>query len=121
MMFKFILVSMLMIYTSVQHEKRTVLLFADNSSQGVLQKQQQLLDMDKQGLVQRDVEIKIYSVNDVSIWKQNHIIGGFTILLIGKDGGEKLRSHQPVTTTKLFNIIDAMPMRKEEMRHQGSR
>ena len=106
-----------MISISVQHEKRTVLLFADNSSQGVLQKQQQLLDTDKQGLQQRDIEVRIYSASDVSAWKQNHIIGGFTILLIGKDGGEKLRSHQPVTTTKLFDIIDAMPMRKEEMRH----
>ncbi len=40
----------------------------------------------------------------------------FTVILIGKDGGEKLRSHQPVSLDILRSTIDAMPMRQEEMR-----
>ena len=39
----------------------------------------------------------------------------FTVILIGKDGGEKLRSPKPLTLDKLFDIIDAMPMRQQEM------
>ena len=39
----------------------------------------------------------------------------FTVLLIGKDGGEKLRSHQPIPWDKLQSTIDAMPMRQDEM------
>jgi len=42
----------------------------------------------------------------------------FTVILIGKDGGEKLRSHQPVSLDTLRSTIDAMPMRQEEMRSQ---
>jgi hypothetical protein len=40
----------------------------------------------------------------------------FTVLLLGKDGGEKLRSHVPVTIEKLDALIDAMPMRQQEVR-----
>jgi hypothetical protein len=40
----------------------------------------------------------------------------YAVLLIGKDGGVKLRREVPVTTTELFSLIDSMPMRKREMR-----
>lgn len=40
----------------------------------------------------------------------------FTVILIGKDGGEKLRSHTPISLDTLRSTIDAMPMRQEEMR-----
>ena len=39
-----------------------------------------------------------------------------TVILIGKDGGEKFRSHEPVTIEKLEALIDAMPMRQQEVR-----
>jgi hypothetical protein len=42
--------------------------------------------------------------------------GAFTVILIGKDGGEKLRQHTPISIDKLNAIIDAMPMRQHEMR-----
>lgn len=40
----------------------------------------------------------------------------FAVILIGKDGGEKLRSTHPIRFEKLRDTIDAMPMRQEEMR-----
>ena len=40
----------------------------------------------------------------------------FAIVLIGKDGGEKLRRHTPLTVRELNAVIDAMPMRQQEMR-----
>lgn len=40
----------------------------------------------------------------------------FTAILIGKDGSEKFRSSKPVTVEQLDRIIDAMPMRQDEMR-----
>lgn len=43
----------------------------------------------------------------------------FTVILLGKDGTEKLRQRQPVTSRRLFSIIDAMPMRQREMRERG--
>jgi hypothetical protein len=40
----------------------------------------------------------------------------FTVILLGKDGGEKLRSTKPLTLQKLSDTIDAMPMRQDEIR-----
>lgn len=40
---------------------------------------------------------------------------GFSEALIGKDGGVKLRRKKPIQAAELFGIIDAMPMRREEM------
>ena len=42
---------------------------------------------------------------------------GFVAILIGKDGGEKLRSPAPLGRDALFPLIDAMPMRRQEMTH----
>ncbi len=44
--------------------------------------------------------------------------GEFTVILLGKDGGEKLRQHTPIAVGGLSATIDAMPMRQEEMRKQ---
>ncbi len=38
----------------------------------------------------------------------------FVVMLIGKDGGEKLRKQKIVTVDTLNRTIDAMPMRKAE-------
>jgi hypothetical protein len=39
----------------------------------------------------------------------------FSVVLIGKDGGEKLRRNSLLSTRELFAIVDAMPMRRAEM------
>lgn len=41
------------------------------------------------------------------------------VVLIGKDGGIKLRKPFPVEPKTIFEIIDSMPMRKAEMRSSG--
>ncbi|MBE0535559.1 MAG: DUF2867 domain-containing protein [Phycisphaerae bacterium] len=40
----------------------------------------------------------------------------FLFVLVGKDGTVKLKSHEPVAPAELFDLIDAMPMRQEEMK-----
>ena len=40
---------------------------------------------------------------------------GFQLLLLGKDGGVKLRS-STASLEDIFSLIDTMPMRKREMR-----
>jgi hypothetical protein len=44
--------------------------------------------------------------------------GDFLVILIGKDGGEKLNSPTPVPMDRLQRLIDSMPMRKNEMQRQ---
>lgn len=45
--------------------------------------------------------------------------GDFTVILAGKDGGEKLRSHQPIPFARLRETIDSMPMRQQEMHRKN--
>lgn len=42
--------------------------------------------------------------------------GAFRSVLIGKDGGAKLVATDPITAAQLASTIDAMPMRRDEMR-----
>jgi hypothetical protein len=42
-------------------------------------------------------------------------------VLVGKDGGEKFRSTEPVLAEKLFDLIVAMPMRRREVRARDPR
>lgn len=45
--------------------------------------------------------------------------GDFAVILIGKDGGSKLRSAKPLSLDKLSETIDAMPMRQDEIRDKS--
>lgn len=44
---------------------------------------------------------------------------GFRVVLVGKDGGVKLRRDEPLAPRDLWSVIDAMPMRRREMRSSG--
>ena len=45
----------------------------------------------------------------------------FSVLLIGKDGGEKLRVNEVPDLQAIYAVIDGMPMRSNEMRADPSR
>jgi hypothetical protein len=47
---------------------------------------------------------------------RSHVV--FEVLLVGKDGGVKLRRDTPVAASEITALIDAMPMRQEEMRRR---
>ncbi len=51
--------------------------------------------------------------------KYGVIPGRFTVILVGKDGREAFRSEQPVSANDLYSRIDAMPMRRAEMREKA--
>ena len=44
--------------------------------------------------------------------------GDFVVVLIGKDGGEKLRAAEP-SLQEIFALIDGMPMRRAEIVQRG--
>ena len=61
---------------------------------------------------------RISDDEQLTIRRRFHIAANeFAVILLGKDGGEKLRSITPITLARLTRTIDAMPMRKEEMRN----
>ncbi|MFS4469502.1 DUF4174 domain-containing protein [Maribacter sp. 2210JD10-5] len=41
------------------------------------------------------------------------------IILIGKDGGVKLKESFTIKVKDIFNLIDSMPMRRQEMKNKG--
>ena len=93
---------------------RRLLLFGKD--QAAFQTQLQWLGEDTVGLIERDVKIEKIDYKNPLSRKHNIKTGQLTVLLIGRDGGEKFRIHSPVTTKELFDIIDSMPMRQLEMK-----
>lgn len=77
------------------------------------------LATDKAGCAERDLEIIIADtakLRDDLYQRYRAKADQFTVVLVGKDGGEKFRSTKPVSTQQLFAIIDQMPMRKQEIK-----
>lgn len=112
-------------------EKRVLLVFAPSENNASLKSQNRMLAASKPGLAERDMVIwHLIHDNYVSInrarrpnlatapfykyYKVNP--NSYTVILLGKDGGEKLRKQSHVTSGELFSLIDAMPMRQQEMR-----
>ena len=96
---------------------RPVLLFAPSEQDEAYRLQMETLAADKSGLVERDIVV----LSDVGALGRSQLrevlqIDGFEIILIGKDGGVKLRSKTPISVEELHSLIDAMPMRRREMR-----
>lgn len=112
-----LLISALMINFSFQDfTPRKLLLFG--KGQLALQTQLQWLEKDSLEVSKRDLKIETVEFNS-ELAKRYHIKSGqFPVMLIGRDGGEKYRTHEPVTTKKLFDIVDAMPMRQSEIQNK---
>ncbi|HVF96083.1 MAG TPA: DUF4174 domain-containing protein [Flavisolibacter sp.] len=96
--------------------KRQVLIFGPPDSQQLMA-QLALLSKESAGLKERDVAVSAVTKNS-SLYRQFGIATTvpFVILLVGKDGGEKYRSKELTTAQQLFDLIDAMPMRMQEIR-----
>lgn len=93
-----------------------LLIFADKESNTKVKEQQNILKAHQNGLNERNIEVKYYYAdNDKAAFKARKLTASFTVILVGKDGGDKLKSTLPVSLKKLFDTIDGMPMRKHEM------
>ena len=80
-----------------------------------------MLAKDAAGLKERDIQVhEVIGLkpNEAMFKKYKASAQIFTFILIGKDGGKKIRSHEPVNLEKLYQIIDAMPMRQAEMKQR---
>jgi len=74
-----------------------------------------------QDLIRDILNEKNYEIHQNLLDKLDLNSGAYEILLIGKDGGVKLRSSVPVTDNEIYNLIDQMPMRQVEMQKQKLR
>jgi hypothetical protein len=127
--------------SSMQDRYRPVLVFAPHTTSR-FRRQMQLLAKGMRGLHERDVIVVPMMLQDddrpwgvvfdggdlgemprdkQAVARQRFRVPArqFTVILIGKDGGEKLRSHTPLSFEHLRDAIDSMPMRQEEMKKEG--
>ena len=98
-------------------KNRIILTFADDEDHPVLIKLKAEMKENECEIINRDL-LHFHFSND-------HYFGKLTttndqslrILLIGKDGGIKYESSRSVSILRLFELIDSMPMRQDEMQH----
>ena len=111
-------------------QKRVILVFMPANANSIGLDQLKLLQVNATALTDRDLVVlevtgelvvgeNVTSANGNQLRRQFKVSPGtFTLVLIGKDGGEKYRSLQLTPPAKLFSIIDAMPMRQNEINSQ---
>ena len=95
---------------------RQLLILKNEANQHLAERQLDLLQKAEPGVKERDIKITVADREDALYKKYIADTSGFTVLLIGKDGSEKHRTNKLLTVDELFAIIDAMPMRKREMK-----
>ena len=103
-------------------KSRLLLVFAPGDRDAQLLHQRDLLAAARPGNTERDLEIveiigsrASAPLDAVRLRAEYRVTEAqFVVLLIGKDGGEKLRSFQAVAPEQLFATIDRMPMRRAE-------
>lgn len=96
-----------------QPSTRKLLLFGQ--AQTDFKEQLSLLKKDSAGMAERDLVVSIVE-KEAEYQKYGVKRNAFTVILIGKDGGEKFRSDKPVAPDAIFGLIDTMPMRQSEIR-----
>lgn len=103
--------------SSYRWKNRVLVLSASSSDDVSLVKQRAVLASDRSGCSERElVAVEILGEQRAKARKDLRLGEGFSAVLIGKDGGVKLRSDKPVTLDELYALIDAMPMRQREAR-----
>mgnify|MGYP005843295859 CR=1 FL=1 len=114
-------------------ERRILIIFSPDTKQSEYQSQIQELKGQKEGMKERHMLIVHVLSGDLAKLQleepkeinQEQLRDRFdiqreefTVLLIGKDGGIKMKSNQALEIKDIFGQIDAMPMRQREMRNQ---
>lgn len=110
---------------TMRWKNRVVVMYSPKPDAQELLKQKQFLANKTAEIQDRDMVIvtcvgSTLSGEDTNYIQQhfNHNISTFGVWLVGKDGGTKHSSTEPVTAEKFFGMIDAMPMRRSEIKNK---
>lgn len=98
-------------------QKRPIIVFADTDADPRFREQLQLLADRPVALEDRDVVIIVDTDPDAkSALREKLRPRGFMLVLLGKDGGVKLRKPFPWDVRELSRAIDKTPLRQQELR-----
>jgi transcriptional regulator with AAA-type ATPase domain len=105
--------------------KRVVLVFAQQSDDPHLQQQMALLDKESSQLKERDVEMYQLVGDSAQMTRLRNQVGAaadsFAVVLLGKDGSVKLHRKELVQPSEILQLIDSMPMRRDEMKERSGK
>ena len=94
-------------------KKRPVILFAASQQDAKYIEQVRMLKQQQPALEERDIIVLTDTSPDTKSTLRSQLKPeGFEIVLVGKDGGIKLRETSPLSAEVLLSTIDRMPMRK---------
>lgn len=114
-----------------QDQKRLLLIFAPSSTQADYEQQHTLLRGHEAECEERDLlvfhlfadgisyagEVQVDAESAADLRRHFDVASlAFHLMLIGKDGGVKWQADRPTPLAQIFEIIDSMPMRQQEMR-----
>jgi hypothetical protein len=123
---------------SHQWENRILIVKTSDENSEDFQKQMKLFKDNKEGLIDR--KLVLYKIIDdkyhfidyahLNLTKSGtlsehfkskyfHNQSEFKVILLGLDGGVKVQQTKVLSIDKLFRTIDAMPMRRSEIRRQS--
>lgn len=110
---------------AMKWQKRVLLVSAADARDPLLDEQRRTIAAWKADADDRDLAVveilgnEVHGVNDTAATLRRRYklpATGFGAVLIGKDGGTKLRETRPIPAATLQGTIDAMPMRRNGQR-----
>jgi Domain of unknown function (DUF4174) len=117
-----------------QWKKRALIVFSPSMSDARLSRMKAMIGGNRTALLDRDLTVVYVIGGELShdlgpppglnagavrtLYRASE--GAFRVLLLGKDGGIKMDSPQPISAIDLTAEIDRMPMRRDEMRKRSS-
>ena len=109
---------------SLRDSKRVLLVFAPSEADPRWQRQKELWKDAADAFADRDI-VTLLALehpsqrSDEVARRYGAGTNDFLVVLIGKDGHQAFRGADPVTALDLEERIDAMPMRRDEVRRRG--
>ncbi len=108
--------------SSFQWKNRVLVVMAPGRQDESLAAQRRIFQQNASGMAERQIVlIEAADDDDRSRELRRQFSGGdraFKVVLVGKDGNAAVSSDRPLAANELFGKVDAMPMRRDEMRRK---
>ncbi len=110
-----------------QYHRRIVLLYSRSDASQALFDQQKMLTDAQAELNDRQMDVIVLISSELPKSDYQFLVhqpfylnqtSTFQGWLIGKDGGVKTRFNRPIDPKELFRLVDAMPMRQQEIKNR---
>lgn len=102
-------------------KKRLLVFYTPPDTPAAIRRQLRLWEEENEGLDARDLELVMFEnlEEQPEIARRFRLAAGkFTVLLIGKDGAEKVRSREPVMPRRVYKEIDSKAFQQDEMKRR---